>query len=116
MPGPDVIVGDLPDVEQSGSTGNIVGLGIATTSCNNGDQPFDWFALPQYRSSGYSAKPLSDERRNRNNDRFEQIGQSWLKHAFTGLEDNACGFGCNPAVALLAPILARDVPILTRRV
>src|SRR4029077_17357843 len=22
-------------------------------------------------------------------------GQSWLKHAFTALTDNACGFGCN---------------------
>jgi hypothetical protein len=30
-----------------------------------------------------------------NNDRFEQIGQSWMKHAFYALEDNACGFGCN---------------------
>ena len=31
-----------------------------------------------------------------NNDRFEQIGQSWLKHAFFALQDNACGFGCTP--------------------
>ena len=30
-----------------------------------------------------------------NNDRFEQIGQSWLKHAFAALEDNDCSFGCN---------------------
>ena len=26
---------------------HFVGLGIATTSCNNGDQALDWFALPQ---------------------------------------------------------------------
>ena len=32
-----------------------------------------------------------------NNDRFEQIGQSWLKHAFTAhLQGNACSFGCTP--------------------
>ena len=75
--------------------GNFVGLGIGTTSCNNGDQPLHWFALPQtdhpvipqnfYRMSGGV----------NNNDRFEQIGQSWLKHAFLALENNACNFGCN---------------------
>jgi hypothetical protein len=29
-----------------------------------------------------------------NNDRFEQIGQSNVKHAFTALQQNICGFGC----------------------
>jgi hypothetical protein len=95
VPGPDVIVGDLPDMEQFGSFGTQVGLGVATTSCNNGTQPLNWFALPNtdhpvipqnlYRMSGGP----------NNNERFEQIGQSWLKHAFLALEDNACGFGCN---------------------
>src|SRR5450755_734218 len=95
VPGPDVIVGDLPDLEQFGSSGTQVGLGVGTTSCNNGDQPLDWFALPNtdhpvipqnlYRMSGGAS----------NNDRFEQIGQSWLKHAFFALEDDACNFGCN---------------------
>src|SRR5438874_1307975 len=93
--GPDVIVGDLPDVEQLGSAGTQVGVAVATTSCNNGDQPVDWFALPQtdhpvvpqnlYRMSGGTD----------NTERFEQIGQSWLKHTFFALEDDACGFGCN---------------------
>src|SRR5262249_22700895 len=45
--GPDVIVGDLPDMAQFGSNGTFVGLGIATTSCNNGDQALNWLALPQ---------------------------------------------------------------------
>jgi hypothetical protein len=95
VPGPDVIVGDLPSMTQSGSSGTQVGLGIATTSCNNGDQNLNWFALPNtdhpvipqnlYRMSGGA----------NNDDRFEQIGQSWLKHAFTALTENACGFGCN---------------------
>jgi hypothetical protein len=95
VPGPDVIVGDLPDMEQFGSNGTFVGLGVATTSCNNGTEPLHWFQLPQtdhpvipqnlYRMSGGA----------NNNDRFEQVGQSWLKHAFFALEDNACSFGCN---------------------
>jgi hypothetical protein len=95
VPGPDVIVGDLPSMGQFGSSGSQVGLAVGTTSCNNGDQNLNWFALtstdhpviPQnlYRMSGGAA----------NDERFEQIGQSWLKHAFTALTQNACNFGCN---------------------
>jgi uncharacterized protein (TIGR03118 family) len=95
VPGPDVIVGDLPSMGQFGTSGTQVGLAVGTTSCNNGDQPLDWFALPQvdhpvipqnlYRMSGGAT----------NDDRFEQVGQGWLKHAFEALEDDACGFGCN---------------------
>ncbi len=93
--GPDVIVGDLPVVQQLGNSGTRVGLAVATTSCNNGDQPVDWFALPNtdhpvvpqnlYRMSGGVD----------NTERFEQIGQSWLKHTFFALEDDACSLGCN---------------------
>ena len=95
LPGPDVIVGDMPNMSQFGSAGTQVGLAVATTSCNNGTEPLHWFALPQtdhpvipqnfYRMSGGD-----------NNDaRFEQIGQSSCKHAFLALENNACGFGCD---------------------
>src|SRR3954462_5911126 len=94
-PGPDVIVGDLPNMQQFGSAGTQVGVAIATTSCNAGTIDLDWFALPQtdhpvipqnlYRMSGGAD----------NTERFEQIGRSWLKHAFTALTQNACGFGCN---------------------
>jgi hypothetical protein len=92
--GPDVIVGDLPNLQQFGSDGTQVGLAVATTSCNNGDQPLDWFQLPQtdhpvipqnlYRMAGGAD----------NTQRFEQIGQSWLKHAFFALEDTVCNT-CN---------------------
>src|ERR1041384_393655 len=96
VPGPDVIVGDLPQVLQGGNdtVNHLVGLGVGTTSCNNGDQPLDWFSggsdhpfIPQnlYRMSGGI----------NNNDKFEQVGQSWGKHAFLALENNQCGFGCN---------------------
>jgi hypothetical protein len=101
VPGPDIIVGDLPAMQQFGAGAvqgvTQVGLGVGTTSCNNGDTEVDWFELPDtdhcvipqnlYRMSGGS----------NNNDRFEQVGQSWMKHAFFALQDNACGFGCTPA-------------------
>ena len=93
--GPDVIVGDLPNLQQFGSAGTQVGLAVATTSCNNGDQPLDWLQLPNtdhpvipqnlYRMAGGPD----------NTERFEQIGQSWLKHAFFALEGDACNLGCN---------------------
>ena len=70
---------------------------MATDICNNGDVQVDWFRLPEtdhpvipqniYRMSGGS----------NNDERFEQIGQSWVKHAFFPLQQNACGFGCTPS-------------------
>ena len=95
VPGPDIIVGDLPDMLQIGSAGSQVGLGLATTSCNNGDQPVNFYALPNtdhpffpqnlYRMSGGAD----------NTERIEQIGQSWIKHTFGAAEDDACDLGCN---------------------
>ena len=96
-PGPDVIVGDLPSVEEpsGGTVGSFVGLGVGTTSCNAGVVNLDWFALP---SNDHPAIPQNMYRMSGgadNTERFEQIGQSWCKHAFTALTQNVCGFGCN---------------------
>ena len=96
VPGPDVIVGDVYGLAQFGSqSGTQVGLAVGTNSCNAGTVDLNWFALPNndhpvipqnlYRMSG---GPGNDEK-------FEQIGQSSVKHAFTALTQNLCGFGCN---------------------
>jgi hypothetical protein len=94
--GPDVIVGEIEDVNQLDQQviGTQVGLAIGTDSCNNGDQPIDWFASPSndhpvvpqnlYRMSGGAD----------NTERFQQIGQSWMKHTFEALEESVCGT-CN---------------------
>ena len=90
-----LLVGDIEDVAQQGTrSGHRSGLAIGTDSCNNGDQPVDWFALPHtdhpvvpqnlYRMSGGAT----------NAERFEQIGQSWMKHTFEALEESVCGT-CN---------------------
>jgi hypothetical protein len=95
-PGPDVVVGNLIDIDQFGSqSGTQVGVAIGTDSCNYGVVDLNWFALPSndhpvipqnlYRMSGGA----------NNDDRFEQIGQSQMKHAFTALTGNICGLGCN---------------------
>ena len=97
VPGPDIIVGDLPNMLQLGTnnTGTQVGLGVATTSCNNGDQPVNFFALPNtdhpffwqnlYRMSGGTDNTV----------RIEQIGQAWIKHTFGADEGDDCNLGCN---------------------
>jgi hypothetical protein len=96
VPGPDVVVGDLPSMIQAGSSsGTQVGLAVGTTSCNFGVENLHWFALPDndhpvipqnlYRMSGGAT----------NDERFEQIGQSNVKHAFTALTQNICNLGCN---------------------
>jgi hypothetical protein len=95
VPGPDVIVGDLPDVQELGSAGTQVGLAVATTSCNNGDQPVDWFQLPD---TDHPVVPQNFYRMSsgaNNTERFEQVGHSWMKHTFFALEGDDCGFGCN---------------------
>ena len=87
------------DVDQLGRNGTQVGLAIGTDSCNNGDQPIDWFALPNtdhpvvpqnlYRMSGGAD----------NTERFEQIGQSWMKHTFLALARHRLRHAVTAAVA-----------------
>jgi hypothetical protein len=95
VPGPDVIVGELHQISELGNTATQIGVAVGTISCNAGTIDLDWFALPNtdhpvipqnlYRMSGGA----------NNQERFEQVGQSWIKHAFTALTNNDCGFGCN---------------------
>ena len=95
VPGPDVIVGDLSGLAQFGaSSGTRVGLAVGTDSCNFGTIDLNWNAMPAndhpvipqnlYRMSGGTA----------NDERFEQIGQSSVKHAFEALALNLCSLGC----------------------
>ncbi len=99
VPGPDIIVGNMGNdggLVQQGSAAGQVGLAMGTTSCNNGNVDYNFFQLPNpdhsvvaqnlYRMSGGAT----------NDQRFEQIGQSWVKHTFGANQDNACSLGCTP--------------------
>src|SRR5436190_19236563 len=93
--GPDVIVGNISDVVAGTIVNGLVGVSVGTDSCNAGTVDLDWFALP---SNDHPVIPQNVYRMSggpNNTDRFEQIGQSWLKHAFTAASSNTCGFGCN---------------------
>jgi hypothetical protein len=96
VPGPDIVVGDVPSMIQAGSSGTQVGLGMATTSCNNGDQPVPFFALPNTNHSVVSQNLYRMSGGASNTDRFEQIGQAWVKHTFGASQDDDCSFGCTP--------------------
>ena len=98
VPGPDVIVGELIGLVQfdNGAVNGQVGISLwALMRVTKGPTNVDWLALPDndhpfipqnlYRMSGGAD----------NTKQFEQIGQSWGKHAFTAASSNTCGFGCN---------------------
>lgn len=96
VPGPDIVVGNMADLAYYGVGGTQLGLGMGTTVCNAGNAEVNIIALPNtdhpviahnlYRMSGGSS----------NNERFEQIGQSWVKHTFGATDSDECGFGCVP--------------------
>ena len=90
--GPDVIVGELPDVSFYTSGGAIGGMhawSVGTTSCNIGNQPLEWI------SSTNRHPVISQNMYRLMQGRFEQIGQAFLKHGFTALQGNVCG-SCTP--------------------
>lgn len=92
--GPDVIVGVLQTGFANPPSDNIGGtwydsFSVGTTSCNVGDQDLTW-----QPSSGVVHPVISQNFFRLKDGRFEQIGQSWLKHGFLALSQDACGCGC----------------------
>ena len=82
--GPDVIVGSLSGLSRYGFVGDKTGYSIGTTSCNVGDTGLLWISNNnQHPVIGQNIYRLE-------NNRFEQLGQSWLKHGFTALQLNLC--------------------------
>ncbi len=97
VPGPDIVVGDMFDLQQFGSSGSQVGLGMGTDSCNNGDQEVNFRQLPNGDHPVVSQNLYRMSGGVNNTDRFEQIGQAWVKHTFGADQFDDCGFGCSPA-------------------
>lgn len=87
--GGDMTFCELFDLRQFGRVGDIVGLSLATTSLNIGDAPLQWFIAPRpdHPFIVMNLYRLKD-------DRFEQIGQSWIKHGFLALNRDQCSIGC----------------------
>jgi hypothetical protein len=85
---PDVIVGDIVGKTRWGVVGNITAFSVGTTSCNLGSCWLNWFgSTNMHPVIGQNMYRLM-------NGRFEQIGQSWVKHGFTALAGNVCSNSC----------------------
>lgn len=87
--GPDVIVGILDNTVVYARANGIAALAVATTSCNAGNAVLPWVALPSNRHPVIAMNLYRLA-----NGRFEQIGQSWVKHGVYALQADACNLGC----------------------
>lgn len=91
--GPDVICSVIFNYRNWGEANDTVAFSVGTRSCNVGSMPVSWRdgtdAAPDNRH------PVIAQNMYRLHDgRFEQIGQSWLKHGFCAVDgDDACA-GC----------------------
>jgi hypothetical protein len=105
--GPDVVTWDITDVPRWGTdvSGAVTAYSVGTTSSNEGDYPVNWIdngsyapdynvtqhpviSQNMYRLKVYGTTPNTYSR-------FEQLGQSWLKHGFVSTNSPGGG-GPNP--------------------
>jgi hypothetical protein len=83
--GSDIVVADLQNVVRYTSVGNMAAFGVGTTACNMGTARAEWISYnnrhPVISQNMYRLK----------DDRFEQIGMSWVKHGFFAVSESFCG-------------------------
>ena len=81
----DVAVCDMPNWVKHGVVGSITAYSFGTTSVNVGSVNLNWI-------DGSPFHPVISQNMFRLKDgKFEQIGQSWLKHGFCALQLTGCG-------------------------
>src|SRR5436190_3535268 len=90
--GPDVIVGDIQETANFTNVGAIDAFSFGTISCNVGDTTCSW-------AKGTNMHPVVGQnlfkfKNTGSYNKFEQLGQSFLKHTFCTLAQNTCGCTC----------------------
>jgi hypothetical protein len=87
---PNVIVGDLYELQRWGKVGDITAFSVGTFSCNIGSCWLDWIT-----GNGDNRHPTIGQNLVRLKDgRLEHVGQSWLKHGFYALSERLCSPDC----------------------
>ncbi len=86
--------GSADDFFYYGVFNNIHAFSIASTSCNVGSATAQWISGHSGGSAGKHPVIAQNIYRLLNG-RFEQIGQSWLKHSFCAVSEFTCG-ACQP--------------------
>jgi len=83
---PDVITGELVEVNNYGTSGGVRAYSVATTSCNIGTSNADWISnTNRHPVIGASIFKYDFE-----TGRLTQIGLTQLKHSFASLQFSAC--------------------------
>jgi len=113
--GPDVTIFNISDVSRwgTGASGTITAYSVGTDSCNRGDYPLMWIdnnnynpdfdvtrhpVISQnlYRLKTFTSNGVSFQR-------FEHLGQSWLKHGFVSTNSTQSGCGSCQSPQLWRP-------------
>jgi hypothetical protein len=82
--GPDLVVAELDSVTRFGRVGDITAYSVGTNVCNLGDGRVSWIShTNQHPVIIQSMYRLKD-------DRFEQIGLSWMAHGFYAVPESLC--------------------------
>jgi hypothetical protein len=86
--GPDVIVGDITDLQNASAAAGIDAFTVGTTSCNVGTAQLNWMGNnplhPVIAEACYRYKIVNGA------GRMEQVGISWLKHGFASDTGSLC--------------------------
>lgn len=82
--GANVVAGELSSVIAWGEENGIAAYSVGTTACNLGDEELLWMGVTEeHPVVGHNLYRLEDGR-------FEQIGMSWVKHAFAAFQRDLC--------------------------
>jgi hypothetical protein len=88
--GVDLIVADLPTIENFPAAEGLDVLAVGSTVCNVGDEPASWIAFENQH-------PVIAQNLYRlQNGRFQQLGLSWVKHGFIVSQMDGCCTDCQP--------------------